>query len=119
MLNHRTIKCNNWIPKYDSLILNNLILPYPFNIVIAPEATIGKNCTIYNGVTVGTDYKEHSFNPQYYPIIGDNVTIGSNSCVIGGVKVGNNVTVGHGVVVVKDIPDNCLVTGNPITITPK
>lgn len=36
--------------------------------------------------------------------------------IIGGVNVGNNVIVGAGSVVVKDIPDNCVVAGNPARI---
>ena len=36
--------------------------------------------------------------------------------IIGAVHVGNNVVVGAGSVVVKDIPDNCVVAGNPAKI---
>jgi serine O-acetyltransferase len=35
---------------------------------------------------------------------------------LGPVKIGNNVTIGAGAVVVKDIPDNCVVAGNPAKI---
>jgi acetyltransferase-like isoleucine patch superfamily enzyme len=34
----------------------------------------------------------------------------------GGVKVGNNVKIGTNVVVIKDIPDNCVVAGNPVKV---
>ena len=34
----------------------------------------------------------------------------------GGVKIGNNVIIGAGSVVVKDVPDNCVVAGNPAKI---
>lgn len=50
------------------------------------------------------------------PIIGDNVSLGCNVTIIGGVHIGNNVTVGAGSVVVKDIPDNCIVAGNPAKV---
>lgn len=36
--------------------------------------------------------------------------------IIGGVHIGDNVMVGAGSVVVKDIPDNCVVAGNPAKI---
>lgn len=50
------------------------------------------------------------------PIIGDNVSLGANVTIMGGVHIGNNVVVGAGSVVVKDVPDNCIVAGNPARI---
>ena len=46
-------------------------------------------------------------------MIGDNVSLGANVIIIGPVHVGNNVTIGAGSVVVKDIPGNCVAVGNP------
>ena len=40
----------------------------------------------------------------------------ANSVVFGNIKIGNNVTIGAGSVVTKDIPDNCVVAGNPARI---
>lgn len=51
--------------------------------------------------------------------IGDNVSVHVAATIVGGVKIGNNVTVGAGAVVVKDVPDNALVVGNPMIILPK
>ena len=48
--------------------------------------------------------------------IGDNCYIGTGSTILGPVKIGNNVTVAAGSVVVKDIPDNVIVAGNPAKI---
>jgi acetyltransferase-like isoleucine patch superfamily enzyme len=48
-------------------------------------------------------------------IVGDRVRIGSNSTILP-VKIGNNVIIGAGSVVTKDIPDNCVVYGNPAKI---
>ena len=44
------------------------------------------------------------------PIIGNNVNIGSNSCIIG------HVTIGAGSIVVKDVQSNVVVAGNPAKI---
>lgn len=49
-------------------------------------------------------------------MIGDNVTLGVNVTIIGGVIVGNNVIIGAGSVVVKDIPDNSVAVGNPCRV---
>jgi len=48
-------------------------------------------------------------------IIGDRVRIGSNSTILP-VNIGNNVIIGAGSVVTKDIPDNCVAYGNPAKI---
>lgn len=50
------------------------------------------------------------------PIIGNNVNLGANVVIIGNIHIGDNVIVGAGSVVVKDIPDNCIVAGNPARI---
>ena len=50
------------------------------------------------------------------PVIGDNVSLGATVTIIGNVKIGNNVTIGAGSVVVKDVPNNCVVAGNPAKI---
>lgn len=46
-------------------------------------------------------------------VIGSNVWIACNAVVLGGVHIGNNVVIGAGSVVTKDIPDNYLAFGNP------
>jgi len=43
----------------------------------------------------------------------DNVEILTNAVIVGGITIGNNCVIGPGAVVFKDIPDNCVVVGNP------
>lgn len=51
--------------------------------------------------------------------IGNDVWIGGNVTIIGGVHIGNNVVVAAGAVVTKDVPDNTIVGGVPAkTIRP-
>jgi serine O-acetyltransferase len=49
------------------------------------------------------------------PIIGNNVTFGPGSKVLGRITVGDNVYIGANAVVVKDVPNNTLVGGVPAT----
>lgn len=45
-------------------------------------------------------------------VIGDSCYIGPNTCIVESVQIGNNVTIGAGSVVTKDIPDNATAAGN-------
>lgn len=71
-------------------------------IVVTKNVCIGKNFSIHQNTTIGVDYKGNA------PIIiGDNVDIGANSCIIGtGIRIGNNVVIGAMSFVNKDIPDD-------------
>ncbi|MGN0282525.1 MAG: hypothetical protein ACI4B3_09525 [Prevotella sp.] len=50
------------------------------------------------------------------PRIGNKVTCGCHVAIIGEITIGNNVIIGAGSVVVKDVPDNAVVVGNPTRV---
>ena len=76
-------------------------------IIINPGAKIGKNCTIYPGVTIGGKVENG------YPKIGDNCFIGLGAKILGGITIGDNVYIAPNAVVVKDILPNSVVGGVP------
>lgn len=87
------------------------LLPHHLNgIIISHYAKIGKNCTIFQQVTIAEGKNKTA------AIIGDNCIIGAGAKIIGNVKIGNNVKIGANAVVVKDIPDNCTAVGVPAKI---
>ena len=85
--------------------------PHGLNgIIISQFAQIGENNVIYHQVTIG------SKDNKTAPIIGNNVTIYPGAKLIGDITIGNNVIIGAGAVVTKNIPDNCVVGGVPAKI---
>jgi serine O-acetyltransferase len=84
-------------------------------IVINKQAIIGKNCTIYKGVTIGGAWKD---GQVYAPKIGDCIWIGANATLVGQITIGNNVLIVSNSFVNRDVPDNSLVVGNPAIIKP-
>ena len=77
-----------------------------YGIFISQNASIGKGCTIFQQVTIGSNTLSKTIGG---PTIGNNVYIGAGAKIIGNIKVGNNVRIGTNAVVVKDIPDNATV----------
>ena len=78
---------------------------------------LGPNVQLYTA-THPIDPTERNSGLEYgKPItIGDNVWIGGSAVVCPGVTIGDNVVVAAGAVVVKDIPSNVVVGGNPAKI---
>ncbi|MEB7598151.1 serine O-acetyltransferase [Raoultella terrigena] len=87
-------------------------IPHPVGIVIGKSVILGKNCTIYQNVTLGVK----SNDIEEYPVLGDNVTIYANSCVLGNVVIGDNVIIGSGSLVNSNIPANAIAVGCPAKV---
>ena len=75
---------------------------------------IGKESYIAAGVYI----LAHDFTREMHrnTQIGDFCFIGINSIVLPGITIGNNVIVGSGSIVTKDIPSNSIVVGNPAKV---
>jgi serine O-acetyltransferase len=82
-----------------------LSIPHVIGICITDKCDIGKNFTIRQNTTIGTDFKSDKRIK-----IGDNVHIGANSCIIGSdLEIGDNVTIGAMSFINKNIPSNSTV----------
>lgn len=83
-------------------------------IVIGETTEIGDNVKIYQGVTLGalsTRKGQALRGTKRHPTIGDNVTIYSNTSVLGGETViGDNVTIAGNTFIVQSIPANMKVS---------
>lgn len=87
-------------------------------IEIGEGTMVSPYCCIYDH-----DHKMPLINPDEYKIepvkIGNKSWIGAHSTILKGVTIGNNVSIGAGAVVTKDIPDNAVAVGIPAKIIKK
>jgi serine O-acetyltransferase len=79
-------------------------------VVVSGKATIGKNCNISQGVTIG--YNPRGMN-KGYPTIGDNVWIGPGAKIFGQITIGDNVAIAANAVVNCNIAGICTFGGIP------
>lgn len=104
----------------------NFFANYNCTILDVAKVKIGDNCQMAPNVaiyTAGHPIHPATRNSLYEygkPVtIGDNVWIGGNTVICPGVQVGNNVVIGAGSVVTKDLPDWCIAAGNPCRVIRK
>lgn len=79
---------------------------------VNPDVHIGKNATVLPNVLIGKRRPDKPADVH----IGDNVYIATGVTIIGPVRIGNNVTIAANSTVIKDVPDNCVVSGVPARI---
>ena len=102
----------------DAIIGKGLHIHHPIGIVIG-HCNIGDNFTIMQNCTIGEkNIGEYSRN-RTGPKIGNNVTIGVNSCILGAVSITNNVVIGANSVVNKSVNESGIYAGTPIKFLSK
>ena len=81
------------------------------SVIVNPKARIGKGGIIHDNCCIGSN----GGYPDDSPIIGDYVDIGQKAQILGGIRIADNVRIGAGAIVVKDIltPGGVTVVGVP------
>lgn len=89
-----------------------LYFPHSQGIVLGATA-IGRDATIYHGVTLGAQTLDVGYDPGRRPTVGDGVVLAAGAKVLGGVTVGDGAVVAANAVVVHDVEPRTVVGGIP------
>ncbi|MFM6976629.1 MAG: serine acetyltransferase [Sphingobacteriaceae bacterium] len=92
-----------------------LVIYHGQALVLNQGVVLGEHCILRNSTTIGHK-KTADGGFSACPVIGNRVDIGANVVIIGDISIGDNAIIGAGAVVVKSIPANCVVAGNPAKI---
>lgn len=86
-----------------------LFIIHYYSIVIGP-VKIGSNVTVHHNLTIG---QKIAGLDRSTPEIGDNVWIGPHCVITGDIKIGSDATISAGTILSRNVPGNCLASGNP------
>lgn len=87
-----------------------LFIDHGMGVVIGETAEIGKDVTLYQGVTLGAQTRHTG---KRHPTLSDNVVVGAGAKILGPVTIGEDCVIGAGAVVVNDVPAHATVVGVP------
>jgi serine O-acetyltransferase len=87
-----------------------LFIDHAMGVVIGETAVLGKNVTLFQGVTLGGTGKQKG---KRHPTLGNHVVVGAGAKVLGNIHVGERSVIGANAVVVKDVPAHSTVVGVP------
>ena len=90
-----------------------IYLGHAYNITINSKARIGFNCNIHKGVVIGQTNRGKN---KGAPTIGNEVWIGINAGIVGGITIGDDVLIAPNSFVNVDVPSHSVVFGNPCII---
>jgi serine O-acetyltransferase len=117
-----TSKYNYWwnscVIRPQARIGPGLHIPHPIGVHIGPISA-GRNLIVHqNASLVLKDLNRHYLDRRAFPCFGDNVIVGPNASVLGGIIIGDGVMIGANAVVSKDVPAGCRAVGNPARVLP-
>lgn len=94
----------------------NLDRLYPSGIHIGAKTIVSSRVTILSHRIIAEKSKNRYGYETAHTYVGSFCVLGTGCTILAGVRIGDNVVVGAGAVVTKDVPSNAIVAGNPARI---
>lgn len=98
---------------YSVQLGRRVIIEHQGAIVIHGDCTIGDDCIIRQGVTLGNRYLDRPFDA---PKLGNRVNVGAGAKIFGNVQIGDRTNIGANAVVLCDVPAEATAVGIPARI---
>lgn len=97
---------------------DGLSITHGWGLVVSPGAKLGRNVTLFHGVTLGRRDRISADGTRHvgYPVIEDEVWIGPHAIIVGDVTIGRGSRIGGGAFVTESVPPYSVVSGNPSAI---
>ncbi len=87
-----------------------LYLGHPYGITVAGGTEIGNNCNLHKGCTIG---RENRGKRKGVPTLGNCVSVGINSTIVGKITIGDDVLIAPNSYINFDVPSHSVVFGSP------
>jgi serine O-acetyltransferase len=102
----------------EAIIGPGLFLPHAGYVIVASNATIGRHCTLTQGVTIGHRAGGRGSSLDS-PVLGNRVYVGPGAAILGPVNVGDDVLIGANAVLIDSVSSRAVVVGNPARVVSK
>jgi serine O-acetyltransferase len=97
----------------------HLVIDHGMGVVIGETASVGDDCLIFHGSTLGGKGTIDPLTGRRHPTLGNNVMVGAGAKLLGPIRVGDNVKIGANAVVTQDVPSGATAVGAPARIISK
>ncbi len=101
---------------YTARVGRRVVVEHQSGIIIHGLSSIGDECTLRQGVTVGNRNMDE---PDAAPQLGSRVNVGAGAKILGNIAVGDGAQIGANSVVLIDVPANTLAVGIPARVIPR
>jgi serine O-acetyltransferase len=97
------------------------LLTHGWGLVVSPGAKIGRNVTLFHGVTLGQRDRISSIGKREigYPTIEDDVWIGPHAIIVGQVTIGRGSRIAGGAYIYESVEPYSIMMGNPAKVVKK
>lgn len=98
------------------LLRGGLYLGHPYGITVNSGTVLGMNVNLHKGVTIG---RENRGRRRGCPTLGNCISVGINSSIVGKVTIGDDVLIAPNTYINCDVPSHSIVLGSPCRIIPR
>ena len=93
-----------------AIIGKRFFIDHGMGVVIGETATIGDDCTLYHGVTLGgTSWQKG----KRHPSLANGVVVGAGAKILGPIDIGDDARIGSNSVVIRSVPKAATIIGIP------